>query len=417
MICNFLSLLFNILALNITLGDERLEAYLPYLEGKKVAIFTNHTGIVGDRAEGLLVPAGSIPTEQNCTIPFGTSKPGEKVVYGQHIVDLLLENNINLKFIFSPEHGFRGQADAGEKVSNGIDEFTGLPIYSLYGKRDWVLSEKIRQIDAVVVDIQDVGLRYYTYYITMLELMNECALQDKHFVILDRPNPNGFYVDGTVLELAYKSGVGGLPIATVHGMTLGEIAYMANEEGWLESRQKCKLRVVKCLDYSHDMLYTLLKCPSPNLKDMKAVFLYASMCYFEGTNISVGRGTDYPFEVYGAPTLRGPYSFMPISMPGAKNPLHQGQICHGVSLRDKPLHEILTEGVNLDYLLDAYNVYPNKSEFFRSGGRFFNLLMGGNYVLNLIKAGASSKEIKNNTRWTSELKAYTDLRNKYLLYD
>lgn len=398
----------------ILLGDERVNEYLPLLEGKRVGVFSNQSGIVGDYSEGLLCPAGVGISDSAALVAFGTPKEGQAVKYGPHIVDFLTEKGIEICTIFSPEHGFRGDADAGEKVSGEIDSKTGIPIYSLYGKNPKPLSEALSGIDVLLIDIQDVGLRYYTYYITMLTLMEGCAELGKPVIILDRPNPNGFYIDGPILEEEFKSGVGGLPIATVHGLTLGELALMANGESWLKGGRKCELTVIECSGYTHAMKYRLLMRPSPNLKDMKAVYLYASTCYFEGTDISLGRGTDYPFEIYGAPQISGDYSFMPRSMEGAKNPPHLNELCHGVSLREKPLEEIWEEGINLDYLLDAYSKYPEKGKFFLGGGRFFNLLFGTDEVKKKIETGANAAEISKS--WESDLQDYASLRIKYLLY-
>lgn len=418
MTCLFLSILISVIASDgITLGDERKDAYLPLLENKSVALFSNHSGIVGDRAKGLAVIPGSTPSEESCLIPFGTPALGEKVEYGPHIADALIEEGVKLQFIFSPEHGFRGDADAGQGINSGIDEKTGLPVYSMYGKRNWSLSEKITQIDAVVVDIQDVGLRYYTYYITMLEIMDECAVQGKEVIILDRPNPNGFYVGGTVLDMAFKSGVGAIPIATVHGCTIGELAYMANEKRWLKNGKKCSLTIIPCLGYTHNTLYSLLKSPSPNLKDMKAVYLYASTCYFEGTCISLGRGTAYPFEIYGHPLLKGDFQFTPLSMSGAANPPLKGEKCYGKSLRDKPLKIILQEGINLSYVIDAYRDFPKKDSFFLWNGNFFDKLMGTSYVREMITHGDDAEKITSCAKWQEDLKKYILTREKYLLYD
>ncbi len=401
----------------LVLGDERTEEYLPLLKGKKVAIYSNHTGIIGDRSEGLAVSGKSRVTEKNCTIAFGTPKKGDKVKYGPHLLDFLLDEGIDVKMVFCPEHGFRGTEDAGAEVLSGIDPKTGIPVLSLYGKRKWTLPEKISEIDVLVVDIQDVGLRYYTYYISMLTLMEECGAQGKDFIILDRPNPNGFYADGPVLRKELYSGVGRLPISTVHSLTLGELACMAKGENWIKNADRLSLTVIKCLRYKHNDKYCLLKSPSPNLKDMKAVYLYASTCYFEGTAISLGRGTPYPFEIYGSPLSSGDYAFTPQSMEGALRPMYQGAKCYGRSLREKPLSEIWKDGINLDYVTDAYANYPNKSEFFISSGRFFCLLMGDTSVMDMVKAGRSSKEIKSSPFWADGLKDYLKIRDKYLLYE
>ena len=302
----------------VVLGDERFEEYQPLLQGKRVAVFSNQTGIVGDKvtgsklADALAEYGGCFPrkrVDEISLIPFTEpSVPGGKIEYGQHIVDALIEKGVDVKAIFSPEHGFRGNADAGEHVSSSVDEKTGVEILSLYEKGSRIPSkEKTDKFDVLVIDIQDVGLRYYTYYITMHHLMEACARDGKQVVILDRPNPNGFYVDGPVLDMKFKSGVGWLPITTVHGMTLGELALMINGEKWLENGT-CDLTVIPCLNYTHNTRYSLILPPSPNIKDMRAVYLYSSTCYFEGTVVSLGRGTQFPFETYGHPAMTG-YSF------------------------------------------------------------------------------------------------------------
>ncbi|MDE6271133.1 MAG: DUF1343 domain-containing protein, partial [Muribaculaceae bacterium] len=285
----------------VVVAAARTDQYLPKLQGKRVALFSNHTGMVGDK----------------------------------HTLDILLENGVNVVNIFSPEHGFRGTADAGEHVGSSVDELTGVPIASLYdgGKRG-PKQEVMDGLDVIVVDIQDVGLRYYTYYCTMIDLMNAAAANGKEVLVLDRPNPNGMYVDGPILDMNYQSGVGRLPIPVVHGMTLAEIALMANGEGWLKDGKKVKLDVVPCEGYTHATRYRLPIAPSPNLRTMRAIYLYPSTCYFEATPVSLGRGTDMPFEVYGHPDMKGrDFEFTPRSVPGAKNPPQLDNLCHGVDLR------------------------------------------------------------------------------------
>ena len=256
----------------IIVGAERTEQYVPLLKGKRIAILSNHTGMVGDK----------------------------------HTLDVMLENGLNVTTIFSPEHGFRGKADAGEHVSSSVDSKTGIPIASLYdGKKRMPAKEVMDNIDIIVTDIQDVGLRFYTYYCTMADLMNAAIVYGKEFMVLDRPNPNGMYVDGPILDMKYESGVGRLPLTVVHGMTLGEIAKMANGEGWLKDGKQVPLTVIPCEGYTHQSRYELPIAPSPNLRDMKAVYLYASTCYFEATPVSLGRGTDSPFKIYGHPDMTG----------------------------------------------------------------------------------------------------------------
>ena len=369
----------------IILGDERFKEYVPLINGKRVAVFSNHTGIVGDKV-----------TESG---------------YGPHLVDVLIDKGISVRAIFSPEHGFRGTADAGEKVGSAVDEKTGVEIISLYGGGDALGKSNMDKFDILLVDIQDVGLRYYTYYISMLHLMEACARSGKEVIILDRPNPNGFYVDGPILDPEYKSGVGALPITTVHGMTLGELALMINGEGWLSDGLKCDLKVIPCLGYDHSMKPQLVVPPSPNLKTMRAIYLYASTCYFEGTIASLGRGTDNPFEVFGHPDMSAPFTFTPRSVPGAKNPPLKDKLCHGYDLREKPLEDIWKEGINLDYIITAYNELSIGDKFFTS---FFDKLAGVGYIRDMILSGASAKEIKDS--WKNDVKAFKARRRPYLLY-
>ncbi|MDE6487044.1 MAG: DUF1343 domain-containing protein [Muribaculaceae bacterium] len=363
----------------VKVGAARTEQYLPKLSGKRVALFSNHTGMVGDR----------------------------------HTLDLLLENGINVVTIFSPEHGFRGTADAGEHVSSSVDEPTGVPIASLYdgGKRG-PKKEVMDAIDVIVVDIQDVGLRYYTYYCTMIDLMNAAAEAGKGVMVLDRPNPNGMTVDGPILDMKYASGVGRLPIPVVHGMTLAELALMANGEGWLRNGAKADLAVVPCENYTHATRYRLPIAPSPNLRTMRAIYLYPSTCYFEATPVSLGRGTDMPFEVYGHPDMKGrTFEFTPRSVPGAKNPPQLDKLCHGVDLRTVGEEEAIAMGLNLEYVIDAYRDLDMGDEFFRS---FFELLIGRGDIREMIKNGMSADEIK--ATWADDVARFREQRRPYLLY-
>lgn len=422
----------------VVLGDERFEKYLPLLQGKRVAVFSNQTGIVGDKvtgsklADALAKYGGCFPalsvsepaeaTEQEnefeeiSLIPFTEpSVPGGQIEYGQHIVDALIERGVDVKAIFSPEHGFRGNADAGEHVSSSVDEKTGVEILSLYEKGSRVPSkEKTDKFDVLVIDIQDVGLRYYTYYITMHHLMEACARDGKKVIILDRPNPNGFYVDGPVLDMKFKSGVGWLPITTVHGMTLGELALMINGEKWLENGT-CDLTVIPCLNYTHSTRYSLILPPSPNIKDMRAVYLYSSTCYFEGTVVSLGRGTQFPFETYGHPAMTGySFSFVPRSIPGAKSPQFLEEECHGIDLRRKPLRDIWAEKINIEYVIDAYRNLNMGDKFFGKNN-FFELLAGVDWFRSMIENGSSAAEI--SARWASDIEDFKSRRAPYLLYE
>lgn len=367
-------------AQEVKVGAESTDEYLPLLKGKRVAVISNHTGMVDD----------------------------------EHLVDLLVRKGINVTTIFSPEHGFRGDADAGEGVKSSVDKKTGIPIRSLYdgrGRRPSATS--MRTFDILVFDIQDVGLRFYTYYITMVKLMDVCAEYKKKMIILDRPNPNGHYVDGPILNMKYKSGVGALPIPVVHGMTLGELAQMVNGEKWLPQARKCNLTVIKCRNYTHQTIYRLPIAPSPNLPNMKSIYLYPSTCLFEGTPVSLGRGTSFPFQVYGHPQMKGyTFSFTPQSIPGAKNPPLLNKLCYGIDLRNISDEEIYQQGINLNYIIDAYNNLNMGDRFFTS---FFENLIGVNYVRKMIMEGKSADEIK--AMWQEDVKNFKIQRKPYLLYE
>lgn len=429
----------------VVLGDEREDIYLPIMKGRRVAVFSNHSGIVGDRSEGLLYPAGRIGDfvsgsivpaaaagsnfsveessllEASLLAPFGTPAPdADSVIYGPHILDLLLSRGVNVTAIFSPEHGFRGDADAGQSVSSSVDAATGVPILSLYSKGDHIPSaEDMSKFDLLVVDIQDVGLRYYTYYITMHHLMEACAIYGKTMLILDRPNPNGFYVDGPVLDLRFKSGIGWLPIPTVHGMTLGELALLIQGEGWLDCQGKSlDLQVVPCLNYHHSTLYRLLRAPSPNLKDMKSIYLYSSTCCFEGTVFTAGRGTDWPFTIYGCPDASPDpswpvFRFTPRSMPGALKPRYQGQECLGRNLRDLPFEDILRQGIDLRFVEDAFRSVGSSPDFFQPNNAF-EKRVGVDWIARMLLDGFSSADIE--ARWQPDIEAFKALRRPYLLY-
>lgn len=367
-------------AQRVVMGDEQIDAYLPILKNKRIALFSNHTGMIGQK----------------------------------HLLDVLLEKGMNVVAIFSPEHGFRGQADAGEKVSSSVDTKTGVPILSLYdGKEQRPSENSMRKFDILVIDIQDVGLRYYTYYITMYRLMDACAQYNRKVLLLDRPNPNGHYVDGPILDMKYKSGVGMLPIPIVHGMTLGELALMINGERWLPASRMADLTVIPCKNYTHQTLYELPIPPSPNLPNMKSIYLYPSTCFFEATPVSLGRGTDKPFQVYGHPNMTGyRYSFTPHSLPGAKNPPQLNKLCHGVDLSGMSNEEIWKRGVDLTYIIDAYRNLNLGDHFFRP---FFELLVGTDYVRKMIKQGCSADEIK--ARWQEDVERFKSQRKPYLLYE
>ena len=416
----------------VILGDEQCDEYVPLLMGKRVALFSNHTGIVGDkiiRSDGTVQYGGFTTADgmDATLIHFGTDAQGGAVRYGEHILDALISYGVHVTAIFSPEHGFRGTEDAGALISDSVDEKTGVPILSLYAdvKTHSPSEESMAAFDTLVVDMQDVGLRYYTYYIALYYLMDACAHHQKSVVILDRPNPNGFYVDGGILQDEFQSGVGRLPIPTVYGMTWGELARMINGEGWLTAgKDACNLTVISLKNYTHQTIYALIRAPSPNIKDMRAVYLYASTCFFENTLVSVGRGTDFPFEVYGSPYFAGldayDFAFTPQSVSGATEPPFLGEICYGVDIRGGPIAGIWHEKSNLSYLVNAYNDCPaeRKADFWgtadKTGQYWIDKLSGSALLRTKIVAGSTADEIKSF--WQDDIKAFKARRKPYLLY-
>lgn len=378
-------------AQEVVVGAAQVDEYIPLLKGKKIGLFSNHTGMVGDR----------------------------------HTLDIMLENGLDVEVIYSPEHGFRGTADAGESVNSEVDSKTGIRIESLYGsnKKKALSKDSIDKIDIIVTDIQDVGLRFYTYYCTMVDLMNAAAVSGKEFMVFDRPNPNGMYVDGPTLDMKLKSGVGKLPIPVVHGLTLGELALMVNGEKWLNNGATVPLHVVKCKNYTHQTRYALPVAPSPNLRTMRSIYLYPSICYFEGTSVSLGRGTDAPFEIYGHPDMKGCYfEFTPRSVEGAKNPPLLDKKCYGRDLRNLDDEAIIAKGLTLEYLIDAYRcMNVPVDEFFDNGYKyagakvFFEKLIGDENIRGMIEKGMSAEEIK--ATWADDVEAFKAQRKPYLLYE
>ncbi len=357
-------------------GAERPEIFLPLVQNKNVAIVANHT-----------------------------SRSGE-----QHLLDFLLHKQIAVKKVFCPEHGFRGDADAGEKIGNQTDPATGLPVISLYGENKKPTSDQMAGIDIVLFDLQDVGVRFYTYLSTMHYVMEACAESNIPLVILDRPNPNGDYVAGPVLKPKFRSFVGMEPIPVVHGCTLGELAGMINEEGWLSDDLRCNLTVVPVENYTHQIRYTLPVKPSPNLPNDVAIRLYPSLCFFEATHASIGRGTPFPFQVIGYPDpSMGNFMFTPESVPGAKNPLQEGKACYGDDLRAAGPDNRFS----LSYFLMYYHRFRNEKDFL-SSERWFNLLAGNDQVLKDIRAGKTLDAIEAS--WQEDLKRFISLRREYLLY-
>jgi uncharacterized protein YbbC (DUF1343 family) len=374
----FFSFIFTSQAQEITPGAERLDMYEHMLKGKKVGIVANHTSRIED----------------------------------QHLVDSLLNRGITISYVFSPEHGFRGIEDAGAHIENTIDEKTNLPVISLYGSSKKPHEKYFSDIDIMIFDIQDVGVRFYTYISTLHYVMEACSENNTPLIVLDRPNPNGFYVDGPVLNPEHSSFVGMHPIPIVHGLTVGELAQMINGEKWIE--KPCDIEIIPCNNYSHKDLYDLPLRPSPNLPNMQAIYLYPSLGLFEGTIMSVGRGTDRPFQVYGHPNyVDKNYSFMPLPTEGASMPKYTGTVCYGVDFQSLITNNANIHGLRIDYLKDAYlKTQSSEEPFFKS---FFTLLAGNNELQKQIEAGSSVNEIKQS--WQKELTQYKETRKKYLLYD
>jgi len=385
---------------NILPGAYRMEVYLPYLKGKRVGVFANQTSMVGQT----------------------------------HLVDTLKKLGVNIAKIFSPEHGFRGTGDAGEQMSNDTDKQTGIPIISLYGKKVKATAADLKNVDVLLFDLQDVGVRFYTYLSSLQYFMESAFENSKPLFILDRPNPNGFYVDGPVLQQEYKSFIGMQPIPVVYGMTIGEYARMIAGEKWLSedanavytSYEQAKATrdspihfvVIKCANYTHKSKYQLPVNPSPNLQTVHAIYMYPSTCFFEGTTLSEGRGTSHPFEYFGHPSLPNTlFSFTPESTAAAKDPKLKNQLCYGWNITDAPVLPQL----QLKWLLQAYKLFPNKDSFFiapkshQPQDYFFNKLAGNDMLMQQIISGKTEAQIR--TSWQPQLDAFKKIRKKYLLYD
>ena len=383
----------------VVTGADRTEVYFPLLKGKKVGVFANQTSMIGNT----------------------------------HLVDSLLSSGIKVVKIFGPEHGFRGTADAGAHVKDGVDSKTGLPIISLYGTHKKPTTADLADIDVLVFDIQDVGVRFYTYISSLEYVLEACFENHKPIMLLDRPNPNGFYVDGPVLQKSYSSFVGLQPIPIVYGMTIGEYGMMLAGENWLSAKANAinnynittkptadtpfHFLVIKCKEYDHNTKYQLPIAPSPNLREMQSVYWYPSIAFFEGTVISEGRGTDKPFQIFGHPKLpKNLFSFVPNPNEGAKNSKLYGERCYGYNLA-APLKETMLQvngQIHLQYLIDVYKMYPDKKNFFLTNN-FIDKLAGSNALQTQIKKGLSEAEIKKT--WAKDLNAFKKIRIKYLLYD
>ena len=391
---------------SIRVGAERINVYLPLLKGKTVGIFANQTSMVGNT----------------------------------HLVDTLKKSGVNIKVIFGPEHGFRGTADAGEKVGNYIDKQTGIPVVSLYGSKRKPSEEDVKDVDILIFDIQDVGVRFYTFISSLEEFMNAAFEYGKPLLVLDRPNPNGFYVDGPVLETQYKSFIGMQAVPVVYGMTIGEYAMMLSGESWLNEKANTRAEyykraqnsppdtmfhflVIKCENYTHKSNYVLPVKPSPNLPEIQSIYWYPSTCYFEGTVLSEGRGTDKPFQIFGHPSLpKNLYKFTPTARDGAREPKLKDQLCYGWNISGTPqlVLKKVDNRIQLKYLLDAYKLFPDKENFFikpKSGNldeSFFNKLAGNATLMQQIKTGVSENDIRNS--WEPQLTSFKKIRKKYLMY-
>lgn len=377
------------LPVSIKTGAEQTEKYLPLLEGKRVGMVVNPTSIIGNVTS----------------------------------VDSLLKRGVKIQKIFGPEHGFRGDASAGVKVDDAVDAKTGIKAVSLYGKHSTPTKEDLADIDIMVFDIQDVGVRFYTYINTLQHVMEACAANGKELLILDRPNPNGYLIDGPILDSQFKSGIGLQPIPMAHGLTIGEYAQMLNGEGWLKDKLKCKITIIKNASYNHDMEYTLPVKPSPNLNTQQAILLYPSTCLFEGIYLNHGRGTQFPFTVIGAPYLKGIYkfSYTPTGIKGmAETPIFKDQVCYGIDLRNYDTSILRKEKkINISWLIDLYKSSPKKEDFFNSTLSNQTMpiekLVGVADFRKQIISGKNEQEIRAS--WEPGLNAYKTMRKKYLLYN
>jgi uncharacterized protein YbbC (DUF1343 family) len=371
----------SLFSTDIVVGAEQVDTYLPLLLNKRVAVVANQSSLI----------------------------------HKTHLIDSLLRLGVKVQKVFCPEHGFRGVADAGESVKSNIDKTTGLPIISLYGKHKKPTVKDLEDIDIVVFDIQDVGVRFYTYISTLHYVMEACAEEFVPVLLLDRPNPNGFYIDGPALDTTIaKSFVGMHPVPLVYGMTIGEYALMINGEGWLENSNRCNISVVSCIRYNHNLLYRLPIKPSPNLPNEKSIILYPSLGLFEGTVMSVGRGTDFPFQVYGHPDLKkANFTFTPVSKKGAKNPKYKNRECRGYDLRSIDVKNLKDrKKIQLDYLIQSYNYLGRKTKFFNN---YFLLLSGTKELQKQIEQHQTEEEIRES--WQEDISKFKLIRKKYLLYN
>lgn len=369
-------------------GADQTEKYLSYLKGKRVAILGNQTSIIGST----------------------------------HLVDSLKRLGVNIVKVFGPEHGFRGNASAGIHVKDEVDKETGIPIVSLYGGKQKPTKQDLADVDLMIYDVQDVGCRFYTNINALARLMEACAENGKELLILDRPNPNAYLIDGPILDMKFKSGIGMFPIPISHGLTIGEFAQMLNGEGWLANSVKCKLKIIPIANYNHNMPYILPVKPSPNLNTQQSIMLYPSTCLFEGTALNHGRGTYFPFTVFGSPLLKGQYSFSytPTGIAGmAETPLHMNEVCYGLDLRQYDTDKLRKTGkINIQWMMELYKAFPEKAKFFDYSQskqmNDINKLAGTDLFKQQIIAGTSEEEIRKS--WEPGLSQYKEMRKKYLLY-
>jgi len=373
---------------SILTGADQVKKYLPYLKGKRVAIMANPTSIIGKK----------------------------------HLVDSLHSLGIRIVKVFGPEHGFRGNVGAGVQVQDETDSATGIPIISLYGPKNKPSKQDLADVDILIYDLQDVGVRFYTNINALVRLMDACYESGKEMLILDRPNPNGYLIDGPILDMKYKSGIGMFPIPMSYGLTIGEFAFMANGEGWLTNKAKCRIKIIPVANYNHDMEYILPVKPSPNLNTQQAIMLYPSVCMFEATYLNHGRGTYFPFTVFGSPELKGIYefSYTPTSIKGmSATPLFMDQVCYGIDLRNYDVSLLRkSKKINLQWIMELYKAHPHKEKFFDSKlSREMNSIeiqIGSGLFRQQIIDGKSEKEIRNS--WEPGLSNYKKMRKKYLLY-
>lgn len=374
---------------SIKTGADQTEKYLPYLKGKRVAILANQTSIIGNR----------------------------------HLVDSLQSRGVNIVKVFGPEHGFRGNASAGTQVADEKDQKTGIPIISLYGKKNKPTKEDLADVDILIYDVQDVGVRFYTNINALSRLMEACAESKKELMIFDRPNPNAYLIDGPILDMKYKSGIGMFPIPMSHGLTVAEFAKMANGEGWLTNKVKCSLKIIPVANYNHSMYYTLPIKPSPNLNTQQSIMLYPSTCMFEGVYVNHGRGTYYPFTVIGAPYFKDKYlfSFTPTGIKGmAETPLFADQVCYGLDLRNYDVNLLLkSKKINLQWIMELYKASPQKEKFFDSKQsnemNNIEIQIGSGLFRQQIIDGVSEAEIRKT--WEPGLSNYKRMRKKYVIYE